>query len=409
VAEISLRDARRIFLRSVELGGDRRGRAGLDDVLGLIRRLGYVQVDSINVVERAHHLILWSRLAGYKKSQLAFLLEKKRALFEHWTHDASILPIEWFPHYHGRFERDRARIRKQPWWRERMTGGKRMDLDAFFANVLSRFEREGPLGTGHFAEDITRPKGSGGFWGWTPSKAALEYLWRTGELAVAHRSNFQKVYDLAHRVLAHVDRDARPTAEAQRDWAFGGALARIGLGTARELSAFFHDLDRHEAARWAAQAAASGRAIEGRVLTDEGRRPVFLSPDWEERLSAVGGGSDIRLLSPFDPLLRDRARVKLLFGVDFRFEGFVPKADRTHGYYVMAALEDDELVARIDPKLDRARGTLVIQNVWWTPRFEGSPERTRALDKAVNELAAWLGAGQVDWLARLQRQRPRAI
>lgn len=368
----------------------------------LVRRLGYVQVDSINVVERAHHLILWSRLPGYRKSQLAFLLEKRRDLFEHWTHDASILPVEHFPFYRGRFERDRARIRSQTWWRDRMTGGARSRLrrsgaeekrlDAFFDVVRARFEREGPLGTSDFCGE-KRPGERGGFWGWTPEKAALEYLWRTGELSVAHRTNFQKVYDLTPRVLPGVSAAERPSEDAQHAWAFGGALERIGLGTPIELAAFYKDADRFAAAVWSSRAVSRGEAVAAEIATSTGRRAVVVTPDFEARIASVSGGSgEIRLLCPFDPLLRDRARVKLLFGVDFRFEGFVPKADRTHGYYVMAALEGDEIVAKIDPKFDRARSTLVVQNVWWTPGFDGSPERRRALEDAAARLAQWLGA-----------------
>lgn len=232
VLELDTRQARRLFLASVALAADRARPATLDDAHALVRELGYVQVDSIHVVERAHHLTMWSRLAGYKRSQLAFLLEKRRALFEHWTHDASVLPVEYFPYYRRRFERDRARIRAQKWWMERITGGGRRDVDALLRAVVERFEREGPLGTSDFRTDEQRGT-SGGFWGWTPEKAALEYLWRTGELSVSHRANFQKVYDLTPRVLGGVHQAASPSEDEQHAWAFGEALRRIGLGTPR--------------------------------------------------------------------------------------------------------------------------------------------------------------------------------
>ncbi|MFO0616595.1 MAG: crosslink repair DNA glycosylase YcaQ family protein [Polyangiaceae bacterium] len=406
VISLDTTQARRLLIASAALADDRARRATLGEVHELVRRLGYVQVDSINVVERAHHLTLFSRLSGYRKSQLTFLLEKRRALFEHWTHDASILPIEWFPFYRRRFERDRARIRKQPWWLDRMTGGKRRDLDALFADVLARFEREGPLGTGDFKpgalcsgvdEAEARKSERAGFWSWTPEKAALEYLWRTGALAVSHRTNFQKVYDLTPRVLSGVHAAETPTEAAQHDWAFGEALARMGIGTPREIAAFFHDSDRHAASAWARRAIDASSAVEADVRTHEGTRRMIVAPDYESRIARASGASGaLRLLSPFDPLLRDRARVKLLFGLDFRFEGFVPKADRVHGYYVMAALEGDDIVAKIDPKLDRARGVLVIQNVWWTRGFGGSSARERALVGAVEELARWLGATSIE-------------
>lgn len=403
VLELDSTKARRLFLSSVGLAADRDRPATLDAVHALVRELGYVQVDSIHVVERAHHLTLFSRLAGYKRSQLVFLLEKRRALFEHWTHDASVLPVEYFPFYRRRFERDRARIRAQKWWLERITGGGKRDVDGLLRDVVARFEREGPLGVSDFRTE--EPRGtSGGFWGWTPEKAALEYLWRAGELSVAHRTRFQKVYDLTRRVLGDAATAETPSEDAQHAWAFGEALRRIGIGTPRELAAFFQDADRHAAASWVARERARGGVVEADVVSDEGRRRVVVTPQIDDVLARAEVRGGIRLLSPFDPLLRDRARVRALFGVDFRFEGFVPKADRVHGYYVMAALEGDRIVAKIDPKLDRERGVLVVKNVWWTKGDEGAPTRERALEAATEELARWLGATRVEWPPRRARR-----
>lgn len=169
------------------------------------------------------------------------------------------------------------------------------------------------------------------------------------------------------------------------------------------MAAFFHDADRHAATAWCKKEVARGAAIGADVVTKEGKRRVVVTPDHAERIARASDGGPMRLLSPFDPLLRDRARVKALFDVDFRFEGFVPKADRVHGYYVMAALEGDAIVAKVDPKLDRARGVLLVQNVWWTKGFEGSPARERALVEATEELARWVGATTVEWPTRSRR------
>jgi len=322
-APITLVQGRRLLLAGQALlGAPPPG--GLE---GLIRQLGYVQLDSINVVERAHHLILGCRLAGYDPAQFEDLLDRRR-LFEHWTHDAAAIPVEYYPHWKLRFPRSRARILASPWWRERV--GEQ--AETLLAQVLERVRAEGPLRSADF--EHPRPGGAPGWWGWKPQKAALECLWHTGELAVAGRVHFHKTYDLPERVFPEVHALPAPDPAAHLEWACASALERLGAATPGELAAFWDAVEPQEAARWCAQALAAGR-IEpvAAEAVDGTARPCFAAAGWRERLAALPEPQDrMLILCPFDPILRDRARALRLFGFDFRFEGFVPEAKRQYGY-----------------------------------------------------------------------------
>jgi hypothetical protein len=381
--------ARRLLLASQALLGPPPA-GGLE---GLIQQLGYVQLDSIQVVERAHHLILGCRMPAYHPDQLTELLLQRR-LFEHWTHDAAAVPIQWYPHWQLRFPRSRARILASPWWTERVG----TQAEALLALVLARIQSEGPLGSADFQHP--RPGGAG-WWDWKPQKAALECLWHTGALAVAGRVHFHKTYDLAGRVFPEAHALPAPDPEAHLEWACATALARLGTATPRELAAFWDAVAPAEAARWCATALAAGRIQSLRTLTVAGAERIRFAPaDWRERLAALPDPEPRTvLLCPFDPILRDRARTRDLFGFDYRFEAFVPADRREYGYYVLPVLEGDALTGRLDAKFHRATGTLEVKGLWWEPSsFRVRPTRTRMrrLTLALEALAARIGAERVD-------------
>jgi uncharacterized protein YcaQ len=346
-------------------------------------------MDSINVLERAHHLILGSRLEGYDPGSFEALLHPGRALFEQWTHDASAIPVAFYPHWKVRFPRSRVRILASPWWRERV--GDQVDL--LLASVLDRVRREGPLRSADFEHD--RQGVPSGWWGWKPQKAALEFLWHTGELAVARREHFHKVYDLAERVLPGPCALAAPDPQAHLEWACATALERLGVATPRELAAFWNAVDPAQASRWCAQALEAGRIQQVAVDCPGGPpRLAFALPDAQDRVPEATG--PMALLCPFDPILRDRARAQRLFGFDYRFEAFVPGPKRQFGYYVMPILDGDALVGRLDPKFHRDRGLLAVQGLWWEPGVRGTKARLRKLEKALEGLAQRIGARSVE-------------
>ncbi|GLH65907.1 winged helix-turn-helix domain-containing protein [Geothrix edaphica] len=382
--------ARRLFLGAQGLLDDPARRATAASVQGLLERLGFVQMDTINVVARAHDLTLLSRLDGYKPEHLRKLLEDRRSLFEGFTHDASAIPTAFFPHWKPRFARDRERIRAHAWWQHhfRGTDGARVVQD-----VKTRIEREGPLKS----SDFEHPEKRGPWWGWKPQKAALDFLWRSGELMVPRREGFQKLYDLTERVLP--EHHARPCPDPQehQEWACASAAERLWVFTPKELAEFWAGIEAAEARAWCAAAAKAGRLVPVEVEGADGEvRPAFALADWEARLAKLPDPPDrTRLLCPFDPILRDRARALRRFGFDYRFEAFVPGPKRQYGYFVLPILEGDRLVGRLDPKLHRDRGLLEIKGLWWEPGVKATKARKRGLDEALERLAGFVGADEI--------------
>lgn len=381
--------ARRLLLAGAGLLEPTAGRATSQRVLRVIEALGFVQIDTISVVERAHHHILLSRLDTYRPALLTSILESRRDAFEHWTHDASIVPRRWLCWWVARFARERARgLARGTWWRERMGP----DAPAVVESVRSALRERGPLRAGDLA-DGPRTAGSSAWWGWTPQKAALEYLWRSGEALVTRRTRFEKVYDLAERVLPELPAIEQPPESTHLDWACRTALDRLGVATPGELSAFMRAIAPAEARRWCDTAVRAGTVVPAlvRPVADGPDRRAFAYADWRQRADAPAEApKSARMLSPFDPLIRDRARLERLFGFEYRFEAFVPAPRRVHGYYVLPVLAGDRFIARVDAKLDRREKCLNILGIWWEGR--ASAERRRLVRDAVGRYATQVGA-----------------
>lgn len=364
----------------------------------LVRRMGFVQIDSINTIERAHHLILFSRLHRYRREHLAKLLESTRELFEHWTHDASAIPTEFFPHWKHRFERYRHTTRTHQWWQQRM--GR--DPDRTIEMVKQRIVRDGPLLSRDFEHDSAQHQlPEDGWWGWKPQKAALEHLWRTGELAVTRRINFQKVYDLTERVLPEAHGAVAPSLEAHIEWACTSALDRLGVAAPREIASYWHAISIAQARQWCEQAQKRGQIVSIEVQPQDGSKPraSFALGDFKSRLAKLPDPRDeskrVRLLAPFDPVLRDRQRTQRIFNFEYTLEAFVPAHKRHYGYYVLPMLQGDCLIGRIDPKLHRSTSTLEIRGLWMEPKVKQTSRRMREVRVAIERLADFVGASSI--------------
>jgi uncharacterized protein YcaQ len=263
--------------------------------------------------------------------------------------------------------------------------------------VLERIRSEGALMSRDFEHRGSRERDS--WWGWKPQKAALEYLWWIGELAVARRVNFHKVWDLTERVIPEDQRCSLPAEREHVDWACREALARLGVASSVEMRQFFEAVDTGAASDWCRNAAQHGEIVEVLVESADGSKPrrAWALPDWRRRVArAREAPGRMRLLSPFDPAIRDRKRTLRLFNFDYRVEIFVPASQRTHGYYVLPVLEGDRLVARVDPKFHRDRGLLAVRGPWWEPGVRQTRARGRALDAAVERLARQIGASSCE-------------
>jgi uncharacterized protein YcaQ len=350
--------ARRLFLDRHDLLAPPGGAGHRAGLLQVIERLGFVQLDSVNTLARAHDLILWSRRPTYRPADLRWLNDQMRGTFEHWTHDAAKIPMVFYPYWRRRFGHDAARLQKR--WKN----WHGPEFQGELANVLNHITTHGPIGSADMA-----PKGknkTNGWWDWHPAKTALEYLWRSGQISVTRRDGFRKIYDLTERVIPAQYLGQSVDDMAIIDWACAGALSRLGFATPGELAAFWALITPAEARIWADQALRDGRIIKAEITLSDGRkRPVLTLPDIATQTAALPNPTPrIRVLSPFDPALRDRKRAAYLFGFDYRIEIFVPAAKRKYGYYVFPVMQGDRMIARVDMRADKAKGQLIVTRLW---------------------------------------------
>ena len=375
--DIPNRDARRLWLWANGLSGPA---AGPVDVPGMIAALGFLQIDTIRNVSRAHNHILWSRNRNYREGMLWRHLAG-RDLFEHFTHDASLLPAALLPLWQVQFRRLGARAARGAWHQSGLA-------QAEIAQIRQRIEAEGPLSTHAFDTKADSRE----MWARPPHKKALDQMWYAGDLATAHRQNFVKFYDLGARVFpAH-----EPLDEAEALQRLGDdALDRLCVATPGEVQRFWGVASAGEARDWAARAA----TVPVRVQAADGSwRAALAHPEIEERLAeAPEAPGRMRILNPFDPAIRDRARLERLFGFDYRNEMFVPPAQRRWGYYVYPLLEGDRFVGRIEIRSDRSSGRIEISGFWPEADSRWGAGRTLRLDAEIARFARLAESDTVEW------------
>jgi uncharacterized protein YcaQ len=374
---ISLPQARRIALAAQGFGAKRPENPGPLQLRRLLDRLHLHQIDSVNVLARAHYLPAFSRLGAYDRAdldKLAWGPKRQKRLFEYWAHEASLLPFDFHPLLRWRMaQADRGAA---GWGRMRDYATERR---AEAMALLDRIRSEGPLA----ASDFESHKGQSGWWEWSDTKRALEWLFWAGHITTAtRRGSFERVYDLTERVIP-TEILARPTptdADAHRALIAHAATAH-GIATGGELRDYFRQSPE--------QAASAIRELaeEGVLIPVDvpGWRHAWLHRDARRprRIEAQA------LLAPFDPLIWERDRTERLFGFRYRIEIYVPAGKRRHGYYVLPFLFGDRLVARVDLKADRQGGRLLRQSTHFEP---DAPDGTReALHAELENMAVWLG------------------
>jgi hypothetical protein len=386
--------ARRLFLARHGLLEPPSGRATGSALAGLIDTLGFVQVDSVNTFARAHDLILWSRRQSYRPESLRWINDRARATFEHWTHDASIIPMAFYPLWRMRFERDRERLHGK--WKDWHGAGFHPEIE----KVLNRVADEGACCSADMEDD--RAEKSTGWWDWKPSKVALEYLWRSGELAVTKRVGFRKFYDLSERVIPAATRAVRLSDAEIIEQACAAAMDRLGFATSGELAAFFDLIRPDQAKAWMAGALADKRLVEVEVTgaDGKGKRVSMWARDLDTLAELPEPSPRVRILSPFDPALRDRKRAERLFGFHYRIEIFVPAPRRKYGYYVFPVLEGSRLIGRID--MARDKGVLEVRAFWPEKSVRMGAGRVARLRAELERAARFATGGALnlaeDWL-----------
>ncbi len=350
----------------------------------VVGRTGLFQIDSVNVLTRAHYLPLFSRLGPYPVRLLdRAAYQAPRELFEYWGHEASLLPVDVQPLLRWRM----AQARTESWGGMRRIAEER---PGFVADVLAEVRRNGPVSAGDLEHlhDTDRPRRAGPWWDWSHVKRALEFLFWAGEVTTASRRGFERLYDLPERVLpaAVLSTPTPDRSDAQREL-LRRAVGSLGVATERELRDYYR-LSVADARARVAELVEDGGLLP--VHVEGWRGPAYLDPHARlpRRVSARA------LLAPFDPVVWERSRAERLFGFRYRVEIYVPAPQRVHGYYVLPFLLGDRLVARVDLKSERARGVLLVQAAFAEP---DAPAGTAAeLAAELTALAGWLGLSAVE-------------
>ncbi|MEP1207074.1 MAG: crosslink repair DNA glycosylase YcaQ family protein [Rhizobiaceae bacterium] len=364
------------------------GQQGLSE---LILQLGFVQLDSIQWVERAQHMILFARSQAYRPAHLKRLLEKERFLFENWTHDAAVIPCCYYPYWRHKFARHKARLESK--FSNWQGGGYIHQCD----DLLTRIEDHGALRS----RDLDRPQrdGPAEMWQWHDGKAALEYLWRIGHLCIHGREGFQKVYDLAERGIPVQHFEQSVSHDEFVDWACRSALQRLGFGSPGDVARFWDLVSIAEAKDWLEDQSNDCLSLVEVQGIQKDNKPFYGRPDLAqlvENLPDLPGR--VRALSPFDPVIRDRKRLEWLFGFEYRIEIYVPEEKRRWGYYVFPLLEGDRLIGRIDMRARRKEGVLEIKSLWLEPGVKLSAARQSRIDAELVRQARLGGVKSVVWL-----------
>ncbi|MEO1406365.1 MAG: crosslink repair DNA glycosylase YcaQ family protein [Pseudomonadota bacterium] len=381
---ISNRDARRLWLDAQGLSRTPTGKLDLSE---LITSLGFVQLDSIRAVSRAHHHILWSRNQNYREPMLNHALARDRLVFEHFTHDASVLPMDFYPAWGRQFRRLEKKVRRWEWHRGMLDSDGRNSL-------RDRITEEGPLCTDAFDTKIVGKKE---MWARPPHKLALDYMWYAGELSTSHRVNFKKFYDLTERVIPDHLREDSWTDERQVDWLCREALTRLGFGTPGDIQRFWDAVSSAEVKAWV-DANQAGLVNVTVRCADRSEYAALALPDIERRIADTPPPtSRLRILNPFDPVIRDRTRLERLFGFEYRIEIFVPAAKRRWGYYVFPLLEGSRFVGRIEVKADRKAGTLRVINFWPEPKVKWTSSRMERVDAELARFCRLAEARDIVW------------
>jgi uncharacterized protein len=343
----------------------------------LLEHTQLLQIDSVNVLQRAHYLPGWSRLGAYSTATLDAMAYKRRELFEYWGHEASLMPMELHPLMRWRMRR--AEQKFETWGRLAKLAQERPD---YIEHVYGTVRERGPVTAGELAEEERRGTDHWG-WNWTDSKVAIEFLFWAGRVAVLERRNFERRYDMPERVIP-ADVLALPTPseeEAHRELLVRAARA-CGVGTVSDLADYFRI--RNPLARpRIAELVEDGRLVE--VEVHGWRHPGYAVPD----LVVPRKSARRALLVPFDPLIWERDRTERLFGFRYRIEIYTPAEKRVHGYYVLPFLLGDALVARVDLKSDRQAQVLRVQGAFAEPG--APPHAAEELAAELRELARWLG------------------
>jgi len=386
---LSLKQARRIAIaaQGFDLAGHGEGRGSVAaekrHLRRMIERLGVVQIDSVNVVARAHTLPGFSRLGPYATADIDALAYsgRRRVLFEYWGHEASYLPVALQPLF--RFRMARAAAGAGIYTGLARFGRERRQL---IDEVHREIERHGPMAASELSHDH---KGEGGWWGWSEGKMAVEWLFWAGMVTTAtRRGAFERIYDVTERVLpqAVLDVPTPSDADANRELVRLSSSA-LGIATERCLR-YYYRLEVADTKVAVADLVESGDLIP--VSIEGFRNPAYLAKDARMPRKVEARA----LLAPFDPLVWQRERTEGLFGARIRLEIYTPAEKRVHGYYVLPFLLGERIVARVDLKADRPAGVLRVHAAYTEP--DAPPQTAAELLEELKLMQSWLNLERME-------------
>ena len=381
--KLSMSDARRLALRCQGLDGRWGLPAGKEGVARAIERLGYVQIDTIAVVQRAHHHTLWARCPDYDPQMLHELQARDRRVFEWWASAASYIPMCDYRYYLPRMRAAARQPRTRKWMQENRQ---------LVEDVLARIRAEGPLGSA----DFEAPDGfnRGTWWSWKPAKRALETLFDCGELMVTERRNFQRLYDLRERVLPPDVDTTEPAAGEVARFETRRALGSLG----------FAPVDDVRWRQWASQRTGvetvhalvdAGEVVTFEIEGMDGQTFCALAEVLAEAVGLQEDGTPLHILSPFDNLVIRRGWLKTFFGFDYRLEAYTPAAKRRYGYFCLPLLWGERFVGRMDAKADRKPGTFIVRRLTFEPSCGDFDALLPALVTRLRAFAAFNGCERI--------------
>ena len=370
--------ARRIVLNCQLLDGRTKFPKGKEGVAQTIKKLGYVQIDTINIIERAHHHTLWTRRPDYTPEILHELQSKDRRVFEYWGHAASYLPMTDYRYYIPLMRKHDNPEGK--WMKARLK-----KYGHLMKPVLERIRKEGALAS----KDFETPPGEkrGSWWDWRPSKVALELLFWKGELMITERRNFQRVYDLTERVLPDDIDTSVPDDNELGRFIVSRALSAYGVATEKEICNHIPVASKKLITNALHDYLDSGEVISIKINGDNNSNYYAFSEVIEKSTRFKRKTSCLHLLSPFDNLIIQRERTKRLFDFDYTLECYVPAGKRKFGYFVLPILWDEKFVGRVDSKADRKNKVLIIKSLSFEKGFNEYDELLPSLADKLKDFA----------------------
>jgi uncharacterized protein YcaQ len=355
------------------------------DVRQIIRQMHVLQIDTIHVVARSPYLVLWSRLGDYDVRWLDELLAEA-VLFEYWSHAACFLPIEDYPLY-------RRLMLNRLTWHEKGWNPWLKEHAALVDKLLTHIRENGPVRSSDFERTDSAQSG---WWNWKDEKTALEGLWTRGDLMIAKRHNFQRIYDLRERVLPDWDDSRTPPLDTVHETFILNTVKALGVTKAAWIADYFR-LHKKVAQPVIAKLAKSGQLQT--VQVEGWNEPGYFHPDQRDAVEAAADGyiplSKTTFLSPFDPLVWDRGRALDLFGFDYKIEVYTPAPRRKYGYFTLPILYNNALIGRLDPKAHRKEGLFEVKALHFEPGVVVDDALVAALKSALQACAAWHKTPQV--------------